>query len=331
MKLLNVDWVIGMNVGKEIGGYIEFEQYNYPMLHAEAIKLNSARNCLLYLIHARNIKKIMLPYYLCDSISRLCEENGVSIRYYCIGDDFKPFSIQPKDDEWIYFVNYYGLLSNEFIMEFCNIYKKVIVDNVQAYFRKNIKGVDTLYSCRKYFGVSDGGILYTDASYNKNLRRDHSFERIHHLLGRYEISALTFYDEYQREEQKFYNSDLQFMSKLTENLLHSFAYDTVREKRNSNFITLHNELGEMNRLNFELEIDGPFMYPLYVEQGQKLRQYLIKNKIYISMLWPEVKKVCAEDSIEYSYAENILPLPIDQRYSTKDMNTIIDVIKSINM
>ena len=40
--------------------------------------------------------------------------------------------------------------------------KNVIIDNVQAYFQRPIEGFDTLYSCRKYFGVPDGAVLYTD-------------------------------------------------------------------------------------------------------------------------------------------------------------------------
>lgn len=42
---------------KEIGGYIEMEHYNLPMLHDRAIALNCGRNCLAYLIRAKEIKK----------------------------------------------------------------------------------------------------------------------------------------------------------------------------------------------------------------------------------------------------------------------------------
>lgn len=40
---------------EEIGGYIEFEKNEGPMLHEEALALNNARNALAYLIRAKGI------------------------------------------------------------------------------------------------------------------------------------------------------------------------------------------------------------------------------------------------------------------------------------
>ena len=53
---------------REIGGYIEFEQLRNKMLYDNAILLNSARDCFLYLFQSRVAKKIWIPYFLCDSI-----------------------------------------------------------------------------------------------------------------------------------------------------------------------------------------------------------------------------------------------------------------------
>ena len=35
---------------KEIGGYLELDTYSLPMLHGDALALNSGRACLQYLI-----------------------------------------------------------------------------------------------------------------------------------------------------------------------------------------------------------------------------------------------------------------------------------------
>lgn len=42
---------------KEIGGYLEYEENSSEMLYSDAIHLNCAKNCLVYLIKARDIKK----------------------------------------------------------------------------------------------------------------------------------------------------------------------------------------------------------------------------------------------------------------------------------
>ena len=44
---------------REIGGYLELERNRNVMFHQGAIMLNSARNCLAYLIEAKGIKRIV--------------------------------------------------------------------------------------------------------------------------------------------------------------------------------------------------------------------------------------------------------------------------------
>ena len=71
------------------------------------------------------------------------------------------------------------------------------------------------------------------------------------------------------------------------------------------------------------------MYPLLIEDGANVRKYLQERKIYISMLWPNVIETEAKDSYEYYLAQNILPIPCDQRYDSDDMKYIATMIKKI--
>ena len=87
---------------KEIGGYIELDTYYLPMLHEEAIALNCGRNCLAYLFRSRKIKKIKVPYFICNSIFDVCERENVEKIFYHIGMDFKPSAdLKLLDDEWL--------------------------------------------------------------------------------------------------------------------------------------------------------------------------------------------------------------------------------------
>ena len=86
-------------------------------------------------------------------------------------------------------MNFYGQLSNEYLQTWKQRYDRVIVDNAQSYFQLPVDGLDTLYTCRKYFGVADGAFLYSDMRLGKEIPQDESFERMHFLLGRYERSA----------------------------------------------------------------------------------------------------------------------------------------------
>lgn len=189
---------------REIGGYIELDRYYLPMLHEEAVALNCGRNALAYLIRTKGIKKLYIPLFLCDSVSGVCEREGVPYGYYNINTDFLPSQeISLGEKEWFYLVNYYSQLSNEQIEYYKKKYKRVIVDNAQSYFQKPVPGVDTLYTCRKYFGVTDGALLYSDTISNNDFPVDESYERMGFLLGRFERPAVEFYAEYTANNKLF--------------------------------------------------------------------------------------------------------------------------------
>lgn len=310
---------------KEIGGYIELEKFHMSMMHESAVALNCGRNALWYLCRAKQIKKIVIPKFLCGSVSGICQKAGIEYRIYSIGSNFLPKDVALKPDEWLYLVNYYGQISNKTIELLKKKYGRLIVDNAQAYFQMPVPGVDTIYTCRKYFGVPDGAFLYTDVFLTDELPMDESFERMHFLLGRFERTASEFYDEYVANNHLFAEEPLKRMSKLTDNLLRGIDYDSVRERRTENFRFLHDALCDRNRLNLTVPT-GAFMYPLYMENGARIRKKLQTEKIYIPTLWPDVFRICTEKELEYDMAENILPLPVDQRYGVEEMNYIIHQI-----
>ena len=313
---------------KELGGYIELDTFRLPMLHDGAAALNCGRNALAYLLRARRIKKLWIPKFICNSITGVCEREGVPYSLYSVGYDFRPTQdIILGEGEWFYFVNYYSQFDNEEIAEYAGKYRRIIVDNAQSYFQPPIPGVDTLYTCRKYFGVADGAFLYTDAVLDDEFPIDESFERMHFLLGRYERTASEFYDEYIANNDLFKSEPIMQMSKLTKNLLHGVDYDFVKTAREQNYCYLYNSLKRINILQLK-DKPGTFMYPLLIENGAEVRRKLQEKKIYIPTLWPDVFDWCEEDEAEYDLAKNILPLPIDQRYGKGEMSFILSIIKS---
>lgn len=315
---------------KEYGGYIELENYHGSMLHEDAVALNCGRNALEYLCEAKKIKKLYLPYFLCSSVPNRCEKIGIAYSYYYIDRDFKPIFQQKLDkNEWLYVVNFYGQLDNDYLHSLKQMYDRIIIDNAQSYFQSPVEGVDTLYTCRKYFGVADGAFLYTDTLLGRDIPRDESFERMHFLLGRYERSANEFYGEYVANNKLFATEPVKKMSRLTENLLHGIDYDTVAQIRQENFDYLNAALENVNELKLK-SVYGAFMYPLLIKDGAAIRKTLQKEKIYIPTLWPNVMEECEPNSLEQRYAADILPIPIDQRYDKEDMKYLVEVIKHVS-
>lgn len=307
---------------REIGGYIELDTYTGKMLHDDGIKLNCGRNALAYLIKSKKIKKIYMPKFMCDSCDKVLNDNGVDVIYYNIGLDFRP--VLSSWDGYLYIVNFYGQLSNQYIESLgCNI----IVDNAQSYFQEPIDGIDTIYTCRKFFGVPDGAILYTDSRIEIDVI-DQSYSRMNFLLGRYERTAGEFYKDYVDNNHLFKYEPIKRMSKLTDNLLHGIDYEFAKKRRTENFAYLHKQFKEENQLKLICPA-GAFMYPLYLMNGVDIRRKLQEHKIFIPTLWPAVFEICNEDELEYDMAKNILPIPIDQRYSISDMEYIVDMIRAM--
>lgn len=314
---------------KEIGGYIELDSYHLQMLHKGAIALNCGRNALAYVLKGRKIRKIKIPYLLCSSIPDTCNREGVMFSYYHIQRDFHPVeSLELEANEWLYLVNYYGQLSNEQIKTLVQRYERVIVDQAQSYFQPPIPGVDTIYVCRKYFGVADGAFLYSDIKLDSPLDQDESFNRMRFLLGRYERTASEFYEEYIENNRFFANERIKYMSKLTTNLLCGIDYETVKNVRESNYRYLQKQFCDRNILKIA-EFPGTFMYPLMVGDGESVRKILLEKRIYIPLLWPYVLNVTRQTDVEYQFAKNILPLPIDQRYGNEEMEYLSDIVLNV--
>lgn len=314
---------------KEIGGYIELETFNGNMLHDGAVALNCGRGALEYICKVKNIKKLYIPYFLCSSVPDLCDRISVEYEYYHIDKSFQPvFNKILNTGEWLYVVNFYGQIDNLTLGEWKHKYNNIIVDNTQSYYQMPVEGVDTLYTCRKYFGVADGAFLYTNKFMERELDVDESYDRMRFLLGRYERSANEFYSEYVANNKLFATEPVKRMSKLTYNLLHGIDYNEVAARRRDNFDILAGEFGNINGLELE-SVYGAFMYPLFLDNGAEIRKKLQAMKIYIPTLWPNVLETCSSDMLEYHYAADILPLPVDQRYDSEDMMYIVEAVKNV--
>lgn len=307
---------------KEIGGYLQIEKFHSSNgeYHSDCIALNTARNALIYVARARHVKKLYIPYFLCDVVSLVCEREGIKFEYYHTDEKFQPiFDKSIKNDEYLYVVNYYGQLSNDNLLKMKAQYENIIVDNTHAFFQKPIDGIDTIYSCRKFFGVPDGAYLSTDCRLDEDLEVDCSDNRTKHLYGRIDDGATAHYNEFKEIDESFKQLKLMRMSDLTHNMLSEIDYERAKIIREENYIYLHEQLGNSNKLNLRL-LEGPFAYPYYCKNGMVIKKSLAKQGIYVPTLWSNVLEL--EGTLEKDYAENILPLPCDQRYCYDDMEIV---------
>jgi hypothetical protein len=312
---------------KEIGGYFELELTKKEEFHNAAIKLNSGRNAFKYILKAQNIKKVYMPYFVCNSVIEPLAELNISYEFYNIDGNFEIVK-RPnvKENEKLFYINYFSL-KTAYMASLVDIYSsKLIIDNTQAFFEKPMKNIDTIYSPRKFFGVSDGGYLYTNHYLDQFLEKDVSSYSSRQLLGRIDKSATLFYADYQKSEERLANQSIKKMSNLTQKILSSIEYKRVSEQRKENFEFLHNRLKSVNLLKIDTVSSVPFVY-LFMTNNKELRKSLVINKIYVARYWSEVLIRKNITRIEKEFIDRIIPLPIDQRYDSKDMKRIVDIVK----
>lgn len=278
------------NDNKEIGGYFELEMTkNGNIWHQNAIALNSARSGFQYILASKKPSKVYLPNYICNSMLQPLQNCGIQFGFYNIDENLEiieDFILAEKD--MVLYVNYFGVKSTycKFLSD--KYRKNLIIDNSQAFFELPINRIDSIYSPRKFFGVGNGGFLYTDLLLKEKMETDYSFENIAHLVGRIEKSAHEFYSEFRRSEASLSNQPIKKMSKFTHIVLQNIDYEKVKITRERNFLFLHNKLKNYNLLELDLNcLNGPMVYP-YLTNDNHLRERLIQHKIYVAKYWEEV-------------------------------------------
>lgn len=314
-----------LNTTHPIGGYFELELPRLTVYHPEAIALNSGRFCLEYILRCRKYKKVYVPYFTCDSAVEPIEKLGIAYEFYHIDNDYHiAREIRLGDNEALMYTNYWGMHDDYCRMLAGKYHQQLILDYTQAFFSRPTKGVDTFYSCRKFFGVPDGGYLYTDARADLNLEQDESYTRMESLLKRIDLSPEAGYDDFQKTSQEFHHLPIRAMSKLTSRMMQSIDYGFVARQRLKNYNFLRTHLG--GREIGEGEV--PMVFPFESKQGWELRNKLIADKIFVAKYWPNVARWAGDKALETWMTDHIIPLPIDQRYGEEDMARIIEIIKS---
>lgn len=317
-----------------IGGYFELADKDCEgaLMPVDGVALNTCRNALEYIIiQLPNVKRVFIPYYTCEAVIEPLKRVHVEYVFYHINEYLEiAEEIDLQGGDYLIANNYFGI-KDAYIAKLADKYgERLIVDNAQALFAPVLPGIKAAYSTRKYVGVADGGFAVgVSAESALDYEFDNSSEHDSHLCIRKEKGAVAGFKNYQANECKLDNQSIKRMSPQTKEILSQIDYDSIIEKRRQNYLYLSKALGEKNLLQLP-SIDSftcPMVYP-FMTDDESLRGQLIKNKVFVARYWPNVLEWCKEGDLEYRFAKQIIPLPIDQRYGEEDMKRIIEIIKN---
>lgn len=310
-----------------IGGFFELELNSGIEYHSNAIKLNFSRSGFEYIIKAKNIQKVYMPYYTCEVMISPLSKTKTEFEFYHIDKNLEPVFeyAHLKENDFFLYTNYFGI-KDKFISKLAERNLNLIIDNSQSFYSKNLTEIDSIYSPRKFFGVPDGGYLYTNCLLNDDFEIDNSSKRFKHLIGRIENGPEASYKFFKENDENSRDEPIKRMSKITQKLLSNINYEKAAKARKENFNRLHEGLHKVNEMSFDLTPDSvPMVYP-FLSNQKSLRNDLIKNKIFVAQYWPNVIEWVKEDSIEYNLTTKMILLPIDQRYNKIEMDYIISHI-----
>lgn len=320
---------ISLSKTKPIGGYLELQLNNTAEFYPLLLKLNTGRNALEYILKVRGYTALFIPYFTCEVILEPLRKLGISYQFYTINEAMDPvLDFIPGKNVGFLYTNYFGL-KGDTISRLSKLYDNLIIDNSQAFFAEPLPGVDTFYSCRKFFGVPDGAYLSMNSQVRLKLERDRSVERFSHLITSIEDGIENGYQSYLDHNLSLSNNPIRSMSLITKKILSATDYKMCKYRRNSNFIFLHEVLGAFNHYSFDASsLNGPMVYP-FVTSTLKIKQELLAKRIYVATYWPNVLDWTTKKMFEHYLTNHLLALPIDHRYTHNDMRRILNVLKPL--
>lgn len=314
----------------EIGSFIQLEfPENHEFYNGEVniARLNSGRSAIYHALRLYGCSIVYLPVYQCETVYKFLMRNNISIRFYNIDSNFDPIVDCIEENACILIVNYYGIMKLEKMRKIANQYKRVIIDNSQAFFAKHIEGTYSIYSARKFIGVPDGGYVVGQGAerFIEEYESSYSSDTSIFLLQRIEYGCEgKAYENRILNENRIDHENVKKMSVLTRKILDGSDYEKIMQKRRENFESAIELFGTINELKIDSYYDAeciPMVYPFLVED-EMLLERLLAAKHFQGRWWQYILNRKDANLFEKKLSKFMIPITIDQRYGLVELEYI---------
>jgi hypothetical protein len=300
-------------------------------------------NILAFIEKHIDIRYILLPDYLCDSILQVVNNFKFEIKFYSLEENLEinklEFNKQYTESSIVFIINYFGCIDCSSQISFIkNIDSDacIIEDNVQAFYAMfNQSDADFSFtSFRKQLPVPDGAWVKSKYSNLPDTENCNSFAQykiaggILKYLRKIGSSDDQLYLElFDRGEAKIDENYRSRISDVSLNIIHglNLGMISILRRRNAKYI-----LEGLTRLNIKPIVNYsddfvPLFVPIRLENRDVIRKALFNENIFCPIHWP-VSSVRYLNRAE-ELAKNELSLVIDQRYTLADMEHILEVMR----
>jgi hypothetical protein len=310
--------------------------------------------CLLDLAEKDAKRTAYLPAYTCETVVAPYKKAGYKLKFY----DVDPCGLVPRFDRKLIadisvlgLCGYYGFsyYDRDFVNECVQAGVAVIQDITHSAF--SLDGIEerayyTAGSLRKWLGIASGGIaVKRNGSFDPGLLPPDE----EHLRGRYacfeerkravnheagasdEKAGEIFWDTELRLRKMF---DAYASDSLSEEIIRTFPFEDMIQKRRENYaaILARNPFGPAVQPVFPVLNEGvcPSHMSLYSPDRDRAQEFLAGQGIGSTFYWPFHGEAELNDFPGTRYiCDHIYSVPVDQRYSTEDMDLVCEAIRAL--
>jgi len=322
------------------------ERYSLYSTGRDAIK-----KLLLWGKSSGLFKRIWMPTYYCPHVTKSILTTGIDYKFYTDYPWLKEFAFDEIDFEKgdiFLFVNYFGMRSERSF----NFEEEIFLleDHTHSPFSiwANESNADWCFaSLRKTLPIPDGGILWSkdkELPPEPELKLENVIRFQNKLIGmllknNYLKGESVEKDDFRRylvEGEKKMDEDIgSGISEYSKKELFKFPIEHWQNIKKTNFYALVDILKDNNSFDILLPRDRekttPFSLIILFTSKQlkdKVRSGLIENNIYPAVLW-DIDGPNDSLQVEKDYAERMISVHCDMRYTIDDMNYIGSIINGL--
>lgn len=297
---------------------------------------------------------VLMPAYCCHSMVDPFEKAGWKVVYYRLNEDltvnldYLAHVLTTECPQAVLTMNFYGSAFTKKAVDCIkksNPICKVIEDFSHCTF--SLAGIYDpqidyyVTSIRKSIGVSDGAVIISHTALDEkyievgdtefvNYRRDCQKLKAQYVYSQRADEKNVFFPELRRQEGELDNfSGVHRISKTGEAMLKTVNGEMIAYARRENMKHLWGLLnGKVEMVHgLERSFDGaPFSLPILVKNRDEVQKNLAQKGVYAPVLWPiadVARDICP---VSARMADEMLSIPIDQRYNYDDIEDIASIV-----
>ncbi len=331
---------------REIGGCYEFPFSTLlkPRTNRFPQILATGRDCLTLITRFLKEGTILLPAYICEAVLTPFKVSEFKIKFYDVNERLEVkkevIAKELKNAKALLIIDYFGFPQKDGndIHKLCN--KKGVLlleDRVHSWLSKfDSYGDISFNSFRKMLPVPDGATIegITPSQLEKPPSKFVRFMLLSLMFRRFfKQKSQDLYRKAEYEEIERYKKPARG-SRISKFVLERIDLSKVIKIRKENFTYLLNNWKGINGITplYKTLPDYvcPLGFPVLCRHRDNLKQHLIRHKIYPPIHWILSKDIPKRFKVAHKISNELLTIPIDQRYTQHDMERVLKIIKNVS-